>query len=122
MLVMSPQQDKVWRNIQIFNFLLHLNKCSSFLVGWGITPPNMSEWAVLVCRLNKTKFGKIFKETLKQNSPDSEAPNTFRVKHRIWQTGGILHTSFCFVVFCQFAPKQQNKQIYIRNILSLQDS
>ena len=35
---------------------------------------------------NKTKFGEIFKETLKQNSQDSETSNTFRVRNRIWQT------------------------------------
>ena len=45
------------------------------------------QWA-LVCRLNKTKFAEIFEETLKQNSPDSETSNTFRVRHIIWQHKG----------------------------------
>ena len=47
------------------------------------------QWA-LVCRLNKTKFAEIFEETLKQNSPDSETSNTFRVRHIIWQTQGAF--------------------------------
>ena len=45
------------------------------------------QWA-RVCRLNKTKFAEIFEETLKQNSPDSETSNTFRVRHIIWQHKG----------------------------------
>ena len=83
-----------------------------FVRCWQWEICTVSEWAVLVCCLNKTKFGEIFQETLKQNSPDCEAPNTFRVGHRIWQTGGIPYWSSYVVFSCLV---HLNKQIILCN-------